>query len=183
MAQAPFKTLGRKASDLTVKISFRIIELFSEGLYSSPHKAIEELVSNSFDAGACNVHVILPPDLAKKSGTIVVIDDGAGMGPTELQQHWLIGESNKRDDTFPAPRGREQIGKFGIGKLATYVLADELTHIARHGGKYYAVTMDYRNVPSGRGLSSEKAMKVAGSLASQLREASANGRGLSQCRS
>ena len=55
-----FYNIGPKQSDIEVRISYRIIQLFSEGLYSSPNKAIEELVSNSFDAGASNVHVILP---------------------------------------------------------------------------------------------------------------------------
>ena len=44
------------------------------------------------------------------------------------------------------PRGRKQIGKFGIGKLATYVLANRLTHISKRGGKYYSTSMDYRAI-------------------------------------
>ena len=59
-----------------------------------------------------------------------------------LKQHWLIGISNKRRlDTLP--KGRQQIGKFGIGKLATYVLADRLTHVSKRDGKYYSTSMDY----------------------------------------
>ena len=57
-----FYNIGPKKSDIEVRISYRIIQLFSEGLYSSPNKAIEELVSNAFDAGATSVHVILPAD-------------------------------------------------------------------------------------------------------------------------
>jgi hypothetical protein len=38
-------------------------ELLSEGLYTSPNKAIEELVANAFDAGGHRVHVLLPPNL------------------------------------------------------------------------------------------------------------------------
>lgn len=45
---------------IPVHISYEIIRLFSEGLYQSPQKAIEELVSNSYDAGATAVHVLLP---------------------------------------------------------------------------------------------------------------------------
>jgi len=45
-----FETAGGVTDQIDVKISHRIIQLFSEGLYSSPNKAIEELVSNSFDA-------------------------------------------------------------------------------------------------------------------------------------
>ncbi|MCB1154622.1 hypothetical protein KDL45_13290, partial [bacterium] len=35
----------RPTERLSVHISYEIIKLFSEGLYKSPHKAIEELVA------------------------------------------------------------------------------------------------------------------------------------------
>jgi hypothetical protein len=145
-----FYNIGPKQSDIEVRISYRIIQLFSEGLYSSPNKAIEELVSNSFDAGATSVHVILPADLTDRDGTIIVVDDGIGMDEKGLGEHWLIGVSNKRDLT-KLPKGRKQIGKFGIGKLATYVLANRLTHICKIGGVYYSTSMDYSKIPSSEG--------------------------------
>src|SRR2546425_12117999 len=89
-------TAGKEISSIDVRISYRIIQLFSEGLYSSPHKAMEELVSNSFDAGATNVHVILAPDLTAKDASIAVVDDGTGMDDRGLKDHWLIGTTNKR---------------------------------------------------------------------------------------
>jgi hypothetical protein len=147
LAAADFATIGRETRRIDVRIGYKIIELYSESLYSSATKAIEELVSNSFDAGALNVHVILPADLADAHSTIAVIDDGVGMDPADFEQHWIIGDSNKRRPSFVAPRGRKQIGKFGIGKLATYVLANRLTHISKKDGHFYAVTMDYRDVP------------------------------------
>ena len=47
-----FANIGKRTDTINVLLSYRIVELFSEGLYSSPNKAIEELVANSFDAGA-----------------------------------------------------------------------------------------------------------------------------------
>ncbi|HEY6202506.1 MAG TPA: ATP-binding protein [Candidatus Limnocylindria bacterium] len=142
--------VGRKAGQIDVRIGYKIIELFSEGLYSSATKAIEELVSNGFDAGALNIHVLLAADLTAPDASIAVIDDGTGMDPSRFEQHWLIGVSNKRDPGYVAPLSRKQIGKFGIGKLATYVLANRLTHISKRDGKYFAVTMDYRRVPASK---------------------------------
>lgn len=55
VAPAGFVAGGSRATDINVDISYRIIDRFSEGLYSSPNKAFEELVSNSFDAGARRV--------------------------------------------------------------------------------------------------------------------------------
>jgi hypothetical protein len=141
-----FEIAGKPKSTIDVRISNRIVELFSEGLYSSPNKAIEELVSNSFDAGASNVQVLLDPDLGAEDATITVIDDGVGMDEDGLRQHWIIGVSSKRKKGSNSPLGRKPIGKFGIGKLATYVLANKLTHVTKVKGKFFAVTMDYTQV-------------------------------------
>lgn len=143
MATEPsFAILGTEGDPIDVRLSYKIVELFSEGLYASPNKAIEELVANSFDAGAHRVQVLLPPNLHDQSATIVVMDDGVGMDADGLKQHWLIGVSNKRHLTI-RPKGRNQIGKFGIGKLATYVLANRLTHLTKRDGNYYSTSMDY----------------------------------------
>src|SRR5437016_1847918 len=98
MTAPEFYKLGKESGKIDVRISYRIIQLFSEGLYSSPNKAVEELVSNSFDAGATNVHVLLAADLTTDDATIVVIDDGNGMDKNGLRQHWLIGVSDKRGE-------------------------------------------------------------------------------------
>lgn len=157
----PYITAGKTTGKIPVKISYRIIELFSEGLYASPNKAIEELVSNSFDAGATSVHVILSADRSVSDAFVAVVDNGVGMDPNDLERHWLIGTSNKRQLTKP-PRGRAQIGKFGIGKLATFVLSTHLTHVCNVAGKYYATTMDYARIPQGDagGISTEKTVEL-----------------------
>lgn len=98
MSKSPtFVTAGKEAGTIDVRLSYRIVRLFSEGLYASPHKALEELVANSFDAGARHVAVLLPADFNAQDGTIAVVDDGAGMDAEGLKQHWLIGKSLKRD--------------------------------------------------------------------------------------
>src|SRR5437867_2482433 len=137
-----FAAVGTQTDSINVRLSYKIVELFSEGLYASPNKAIEELVANSFDAGARRVQVLLSTNLHNQDATIAIVDDGEGMDAEGLKQHWLIGISNKRR-LSKLPRGRQQIGKFGIGKLATYVLADRLTHISKYQGKFYSTSMDF----------------------------------------
>src|SRR4029079_18596593 len=52
MSREPtFASTGREAEKIDVRLSYKLVRLFSEGLYTSPNKAIEELVANSFDAG------------------------------------------------------------------------------------------------------------------------------------
>jgi hypothetical protein len=140
-----YSSAGKEKEKIDVRLSYRIVRLFSEGLYASPNKAIEELVANSFDAGALRVAVLLPADFHDQGATIVVLDDGEGMDADGLKLHWLIGKSLKRD-LAKLPLGRQQIGKFGIGKLATYVLANRLTHISKKGSKYYSTSMNFKAV-------------------------------------
>ena len=155
-----FHEIGKKTGAIDVRVSYRIIQLFSDGLYSSPNKAIEELVANAWDAGAEHAHVILPSDRDAPDAQIVVIDDGTGMNEAGLRQHWLLGDSKKREDSSP-PKGRKPIGKFGIGKLATYVLAQRLTHITRVNGKFFSTSMDYRLIDKSQGAATtEKVVKL-----------------------
>ena len=109
-----FVTIGTATDNIDVLLIYRIIQLFSEGLYASPNKAVEELVANSFDAGALNVSVQISPNLHDQDATVAVIDDGEGMDIEGLKQHWLIGVSNKRE-IKNLPKGRQQIGQFGMG--------------------------------------------------------------------
>lgn len=135
-------TVGTKIDDIEVTISHRIIELFSAGLYSSPNKAFEELVCNSYDAFANKVSVYVPSDLTVEDSYIWVCDNGEGLNPQELKDLWRIGESSKRLGG-ERDKKRLQIGQFGIGKLATYILARKLTYISKKDSRYILATMDY----------------------------------------
>lgn len=138
------RNIGTRVDDIPVKISYRIIELFSGGLYSSPNKAFEELVSNSYDAQATKVAVQVPIDRLHEEATLWVCDNGDSMDKEGLKSLWKIGESNKLGDRVNGDR--LQIGKFGIGKLATYILTYKLTYICKTPQGYFAVTMDYGNI-------------------------------------
>lgn len=135
------ETVGKKIDEIPVQISHRIIELFSAGLYSSPNKAFEELVSNSYDAGATKVSVHVPLDRTLPESILWVCDNGMSMDKEGLKQFWKIGHSTKRNnESFD----RLVIGKFGIGKLATYILTNKLTLVCKAcDEKYHAVTMNY----------------------------------------
>lgn len=146
------ETVGRQIDTIDVKISYRIIELFSGGLYSSPNKAFEELVCNSYDAFADTVCVNVPSDLTVDGAYIWVCDNGESMGQQGLKDLWRIGWTSKRIQE--REERRLQIGRFGIGKLATYVLARKLTYVCKKDKRYLAATMDY-------GVISEENEKLA----------------------
>ncbi|MBT4160360.1 MAG: hypothetical protein HOE54_03580, partial [Gammaproteobacteria bacterium] len=125
---------------IEVELSYKIVELFSGGLYSSPNKAFEELVTNSYDAGADTVAVGIPIDSSKREH-LWVFDNGSSMDSNGLRDLWRIGDSTKRENE--TENNRKQIGRFGIGKLATYILTHKLTYLCRKKNQYLVVTMDF----------------------------------------
>jgi len=145
MSAEKIDEVGNPAGSIPVELSTRFLEHFSESLYSSPQKAFEELISNGWDAGADYVEVIIPDDLEAKGAALCVLDNGVSMNAEGLKNLWHIAFSTKAQHS--TMHGRHVIGKFGIGKLATYVLANKLTYICKaNDGFIRRVTMDYSYV-------------------------------------
>jgi len=124
-----FKGKATAEGEVKVDISYDIIRHVSAQLYTNPRKAIEELVCNSYDAGATECHVKLPKD---QKGSLVVLDNGQSMDFEGLRGLWQVADSPKKPDSKGRriDNDRLQIGKFGVGKLAAYALGKRLTHVA-----------------------------------------------------
>ncbi|WP_090328198.1 ATP-binding protein [Duganella sp. CF517] len=113
----PLETIGKLSSTIKVELSTRFLEHFSEQLYSSPQKAFEELISNSWDAGADYVDVRISSNLTSPNASMCILDNGASMDEAGLKALWHIAFSPKRD--LPLQYGRPVVG---------VRLLDELTH-------------------------------------------------------
>ena len=121
------------SEEISVSVSFRIIRQFSLQLYDNPRRAIEELVCNSYDANATECH-ISTPDSGEDS--LYVLDNGHSMDIDGLEWLWKVAASRKEKE-FGEDReknGRKQIGKFGVGKLASFALGNRLTYVATKEG-------------------------------------------------
>ena len=132
---------------LPVTLSPELIGLLSEQLYRSPSKAIEELVVNAFDAEADEARIFVA---GPGSGArfIAVYDDGVGMNYEGLADLWKVGRPKVRDEGVLDRKQRKQIGKFGIGKLATYAVANRVTYVTKTDDQLLGVTIDYRDFTS-----------------------------------
>ncbi len=138
------RSTGQMEKTFPVSMGPRFLELFSENLYSSPNKAFEELVANSWDAEATAVYISIPENLRDPRAAIWVLDNGVSMDADGLETRWRITSGHKR--TLQNPK-RDQIGKFGIGKLATYILASEITFICKASdGLIRTVPFNYRDI-------------------------------------
>jgi len=136
-------TLEEAYEPVKVSLSNELVQLLSEQLYQSPLKAIEELVVNAYDADATECRLYVPAPSDQDADFIVVFDNGVGMDYGGLVDLWQIGRSNKRTEEIERRRTRKQIGKFGIGKLATYTIANRLTYITRTLSQILSVTVDF----------------------------------------
>lgn len=150
------ETIGQpSATKIPVELSTRFLEHFSEQLYSSPQKAFEELISNGWDAGADCVDVRVSTNLKDQNASMCVLDNGSSMNAEGLRELWHIAFSPKQNN--PVQFGRQVIGKFGIGKLATYVLANKLTYICKASdGVIRRVTMDYGTIDMQKGVEKDR---------------------------
>jgi hypothetical protein len=148
---------GTRAGEVKLNIDYNIIEHFSEHLYGSPSKAVEELVSNGFDAAARRVFVYVPGPMVAEH--LVVWDDGESMDVAGLTALWFIARSPKGEGERVVALGsgkdkifRSQIGKFGIGKLASYAVGTTIGHLCHRDGEYLLVDVDYAGI---QGLNGE----------------------------
>jgi len=62
--------------NINIDINFKIIDQFSSQLYDNPRRAIEELVCNSYDAGAEECYISTPEDSTDR---LHVLDNGESM--------------------------------------------------------------------------------------------------------
>lgn len=107
----------------------RMIELLAAQIYPTPFALLRENVQNSFDAILLRKHLgrsfdaII--DVAIEPMGIRVTDNGIGMSRDDLRNHfWHAGSSSKNT---PEARAAGVVGTFGIGAMANFGIAEELT--------------------------------------------------------
>lgn len=109
-----------------LKMSFdpNTIEHLGVRMYSTIPPVLAELIANSYDANAKEVHIQLNDTDNKE---IVVSDDGHGMSKEDINGKFLRIGRNRRDGGDSAEEGnRKPIGKKGLGKLSFFGIADEI---------------------------------------------------------
>lgn len=122
----------------TFQVDLRgLVDLLSHHLYSSPRVYLRELLQNAVDA--VTARRAERPDapalirLYAEDGRLRIEDSGIGL--TETDVHSLlatIGSSSKRDGAEQIASARSGfLGRFGIGLLACFVVADGIRVVSR----------------------------------------------------
>jgi molecular chaperone HtpG len=116
-----------------------VVELLARHVYSSPRVFVRELIQNGVDAVTAARQLdparpagpieFLPSD-AGGDGALVVRDPGIGLTVDEVHELLAtIGGSSKRDE-LDLPR-EGFLGRFGIGLLSCFVVADRIEVVTR----------------------------------------------------
>ncbi|MFF0433731.1 HSP90 family protein [Streptomyces sp. NPDC004327] len=145
----------------TFQVDLRgLVDLLSHHLYSSPRVYLRELLQNAVDAITARQALDpgAPGTITVRTGDTLTVTD-TGVGLTEADVHRFlatIGRSSKRaaDGAFDgagldAARG-EFIGQFGIGLLACFVVADEITVLSRSAADPAAPAVEWTGHSDGR---------------------------------
>jgi molecular chaperone HtpG len=106
----------------------RIIEVLATQIYQDPLALLRENAQNAFDAirqRLARGDVFSPHiDIRITPSVVVITDNGIGMTPTDLRDHyWRAGSSSKNT---PEARAAGVVGTFGIGAMANFGIAEEL---------------------------------------------------------
>jgi hypothetical protein len=109
-----------------------------EALFPDLETAVMELVANSYDADATDVHIRYFPEQDK----LVVSDNGEGMDEQGLQHFFRMGDSPKVLKPV-SDKGRAMIGNFGIASLAVRALASEHTLESIKSGIHYKIEEEF----------------------------------------
>lgn len=103
--------------NLTLRYAPRVThELLGSQKYTTPAKAVAELVANAFDAGARTVKVTLDHDLVLGILTRVIIEDnGSGISPQTIEERIIVVGVAPPESSNP-----QRLGRFGVGRFAVH---------------------------------------------------------------
>jgi len=82
--------------------------------YTTPGRALGELVANAFDAEARRVEVIIESNELGVEESVTVTDDGRGMTPDEVRTRFAEVGVDPADSTI------RRFGRLGVGRLAVH---------------------------------------------------------------
>lgn len=119
---------------VTFSSSAALVNRLGDELIKDPHTAFFELIKNSYDADATEVHVVFRKTTTD-AGTIVIRDNGTGMTVDDLRTKWARAASeNKVREPYTPRFNRRRLGAKGIGRFSAAKLGARVKVITRTEG-------------------------------------------------
>ncbi|WP_338508377.1 BbrUII/HgiDII family restriction enzyme [Burkholderia gladioli] len=125
-----------------MRVSLSVLSHLGINLYSNVAAVLTEVVANAYDADALRVDISLSAD------QIVITDDGFGMTVSDMNERYLLVGYQKRDhaELRKTPRGRDPMGRKGIGKLSLFSIAGEVEIQSAKDGDLHGLTMTVQGI-------------------------------------
>lgn len=139
----------------------RTVKHLGVRMYATLPPALAELISNAYDADAEKVTIRIFEDGDSKA--IEVEDDGYGLSFDEINRKFLIIGRDRREEEgdTPSPRfGRKPTGKKGLGKLALFGLAEQVTITTCKDGFLNEFVLDWQRLTQARGVYKPEIIRV-----------------------
>ncbi|MDR1952672.1 MAG: TIGR02391 family protein [Elusimicrobiota bacterium] len=148
--------------ELELTFDPRTIEHLGLKMYSTLPPALAEIISNSYDADASKVNIILIENSNAVPQEIQVIDNGEGLSYEDINQKFLVIGRNRREagDKPSAKFKRLPTGKKGLGKLALFGLSHSITITTTKDGLTNEFILDWDNLMSSKGAYKPKITKI-----------------------
>lgn len=140
------KGLVEKGFDFGLAVGSAFVESMRNTYYRHTGTALDELIDNSIEAGASNIHIALGyEDSEKKPTSIAVIDDGHGMVPEMIRLSVLWGGTHREGS-------RSGFGRFGFGLPSASVnQARRFSVFSKvEAGDWQHVTVDLDDIRQGK---------------------------------
>ncbi len=107
-----------------MEISLDVLEHLGINLYSNVPSVLSEVVANSWDADARKVVV----RFQQEENKIIIQDDGVGTTQDQINERFLlVGYRRRVEQPGKTTKGRDPMGRKGIGKLSIFSIANEIT--------------------------------------------------------
>ncbi len=126
----------------SIKAGAELIQTLSSSLYKNAYYVLDELISNSYDADATKVTVEISQE------RLLLHDNGLGMDRKDLENYFMLGYSEKREDRKTRKLRRYTIGKFGIGKLSMHVICNKCKIATTKNGGQRNLILDFEKILS-----------------------------------
>ena len=141
--------------DLHFKTNVQLKSIIGKDLINDDNIAILELVKNSFDADAKQVHVkymnlksnddLTSHKISSKTSRLIIHDDGVGMDIDDVRDKWLnIAYSEKKTNKTQHKRrmaGAKGVGRFSCDRLGEYL---NLYSKKSNGDHYIKIFIDWK---------------------------------------
>ena len=123
-------------------INFSILNHLGFNLYSYVPPVLSEIVANSWDADATEV------DIQIGNGKITITDNGDGMTRDDINGKYLfVGyERRKGNENKKTQKGRDVMGRKGIGKLSVFSIANYIRIEAVKGEEKNGFKMSVKTI-------------------------------------